>query len=186
MAHAERREQLTAREAQRVGGVAAGGVADQVREHDGVAVVIIPHRARRGRKRHARGIGGHVVLDEFHAIDGFEGGAERSLQRAAERKARGVAQQLVDGDGVAGIVRICPRGDRRGPVELELALPHEHTGQSRDHRLHHGEAEQRRLRPDTIRITLGDDAARLHDDDGAGAAIRRLRGFGEGAIECGR
>lgn len=127
MAHAERRKQLTAREAQCVGRIAAGGVADQVREHDGVAVVIIPHRARRDRKRNARGIGGHVVLDEFHAIDRFEGGAERSLQRAAEREARGVAQQLVDGDGVAGIVRICPRGDRRRAVELELALAHENA-----------------------------------------------------------
>ncbi|MGY3354151.1 hypothetical protein ACVWZK_000814 [Bradyrhizobium sp. GM0.4] len=138
-----------------------------------------------GRKRHARCIGGHVGLHEFHAIDRLEGGAKRGLKRAAERQARGVAQQLIDGDGVTRIVRICPGGDRCGPVELQSALAHEDPGESRDHGLGHGEAEQRRLRSDAVRIALRDDAARLHDDDCAGAAEWRRWRLSEGAIECG-
>ena len=72
MAHAERREQFAAREAKCVSGIAADGVADQMRENEGVAVVIIPRRAWCGRERRALGIGSHVVFGEFHEIDRLE------------------------------------------------------------------------------------------------------------------
>jgi hypothetical protein len=58
--------------------------------------------------------------------------------------------------------------------------------QCRDYGFRHGEAEQRRLWSDAVGIALCDDAASLHDDDRAGAAIGRLRRFGESAVERGR
>ncbi|MGY3077540.1 hypothetical protein ACVWZZ_003911 [Bradyrhizobium sp. LM6.10] len=147
--------------------------------------MVIPRRARCGRKRRVLGKAGHIVLCVFHGVDRLERGAERGLQRTTERNAGGVTQQLIDGDDMARIIRILPGGDWRRPVELQLALAHEDARQRRHHRLRHGEAEQLRLRPDTISIALGNDAPGLHDDDRAGAAIRRLRGFGESAVERG-
>lgn len=185
MAHAERREKFAAREGKHVGGIATGRVADQMRENQDVAVVIVPRGARRGLERHAFGIGGHIAFHELHAIDRLEGGAERSLQRASEGKASGMTQQLIDGDGMPRVIRVLPGGDRHGPIELQLALAHQHADQRRGHRFRHGEAEQRRLRSNAVRIALRDDAAGLHDDDGAGVPVGRLRGFSEGAVECG-
>ena len=63
-----------------------------------VAVIVIPGAAGRRRELDALGIGGHVGFHEFHPVDRLERRAERGLERTAERKPCGVAQQMIDRD----------------------------------------------------------------------------------------
>src|SRR5262249_62371135 len=99
----------------------------QMREDDRVAVVIIPRRAWRRLQRHALGIRRHIALHELHAVDWLERGRKRSLQRAAERKAGGVTQEMIERDRASGIARALPRRDGHRLPPPSPAPPHPAT-----------------------------------------------------------
>ena len=58
----------------------------------------------------------------FMRLTGSSADAERRLQRTAERKARGVAQQMIERDGAPWIVGALPRGDRHRLVSFSAPL----------------------------------------------------------------
>jgi hypothetical protein len=107
----------------------AGRVADQARQNDGVAVVVIPDTARRALQFRAFGESRHVALDIFHPVDAIEGAGKRSIERTAHGQSGGVAQQMIDCDRVAGIIRTLPRRDRGRLVDRKLALPNQNSDQ---------------------------------------------------------
>ena len=82
---------------------------------------------------------------------------------------------MIERDRAPGIAGALPRRDRRRldrsfSAPLRTRMPVER----RDHRFGRGEAEQRRIDAVAVGITLGDDAAVLHDHDRPGVAKRRL------------
>ena len=183
MAHAELVEQLAPGEGQHRGRIAAGAVADDAGQQDRVAVGVGPARARRGLQRRFLGEGRHVANAEHHVGGGIEGGGGAGGEGIADVEAAVHAQQVVDGDRVTRIARIGPGGDRRRPVERELALPHQDADQGVGHRL--GGRPAHHLRVDAIarRIALGDHPAVVHDHHRLGVAIGRRGVLGEGPVE---
>jgi hypothetical protein len=104
-------------------------VADQVRQNDGVAVVVIPDATRRAFEFRTFGESRHIAFDVFHPVDAVEGAGKRSVERTAHRQSGGVAQQVIDRDRMARIVRTLPRCDRGRLVDRKLALPNENSDQ---------------------------------------------------------
>jgi hypothetical protein len=163
--------------------VTAGGVADQVRQDDIIAVVVIPGAARRGLEIGAFRESRHIALDIFHPVDGRQRAGERGIERTAHRQSTGMAQQMVDRDDMAGIAGVLPRRDRGRFIDVEFALANKNACQCRGHRFGRGIAKDRRVDAIARRIALRNDVAVLNDDDRRGVAERRLLRLREGAIE---
>ena len=100
------------------------------------------------------------------------------------RKPRGVAKELVDRNGMTGVISLAPSRDRGRVVEFQPVLTHQHADQRRNYGLGHGEAEQLRIDADALRVALGDEAAILDDGDRPRAPGWLTRQLGKGAIEC--
>ena len=98
-------------------------------------------------------------------------------------EAAGHAHEMLDLDLAPRIVSAAPFRNRRRHRGRDKALLGEDADQRVDHRLGHGEAEQRRIDADAGRITLGDHLAVVNHDDRLGAAERRRRRLLEGMIE---
>ncbi len=92
---------------------------------------------------------------------------------------------MLDLDLAAWIVRAVPLGYRRRQRRRDPALLRQNAEQGVDHRLGHGETEQRRIDADTIGVAFGYHSALMDHDDRFGSPERRLCGFFEGMIERG-
>ena len=108
------------------------------------------------------GIARHVVTEEQHS-----GGVRAGLVRLVEREPARHVEQVAQRDRVALVARDRPFLHRRRRVELELARGDQRADQRRRHAFAHRPAEQARVLVEGRRVTLRDDAAILHHDDGA-------------------
>ncbi len=97
----------------------------------------------------------------------------RGGERLADVEAAVHAQQVVDRDGAARVLRVGPGGDRRGPFERKLALLRQDADQGVGHGLGGRPAHDLRVDAVARRIALGDHPAVAHHDHGLGVAIGR-------------
>ncbi len=98
---------------------------------------------------------------------------------AAEAKAARHVHEIDDANPGARVARrLVPLRHRRGILEVKSALLNQHADQRADDALAHRPALELHVSVRAIRISLGDDATLVHDDERCRQPSRR----GEGGV----
>ena len=168
VAHAERVEQFAPRKGQRLLRP-ADGIADDARQDLRGRARVMPSRAQRRDHLGLHGIGGRIILQIT------SGWTDRSRNWFHPDRGPGHAHEMLDLDLATRIASAAPFRNRRGHRGRDEALLREDADQRIDHRLGHGEAEQRRIDANSVRITLGNHLAVVHHDHRLGSSERRRR-----------
>jgi hypothetical protein len=137
----------------------------------------MPSRTQRRDHLRIHGIGSRIVLQE-HPARCIEAGIG-----FVQIEAAGHAHEMLDLDLAPRIGGAAPFRNRRGHRGRDKALLGEDADQRVDHRLGHGEAEQRGVDADACRIALGDYLTVVNHDDRLGPAERRCCRLLEGMVE---
>lgn len=173
------REYNSPRETYNVRSVTADSIAHDARDDQRARVRIVEACSRRTGLRLVCGERGHVALGVQHPRGRIEAAA-----RLCDGNAAGHAQEVVEGDRVARIARVLPRGDRRERIGFQPSLADQHADQAADHRLARRITQQRRVYADTRSVAFGDHLAVLEHHHRAEPAVRWLVGLGEHVVEC--
>ena len=174
------------RKAQHIGGAAAGRVADQVREDEIVAVVVIPGAA--GRRLELGMLSAKAAMSGSMNFIRLTGSSARASEACSELPSARPAVWRSRWSTVMawrGSSAVLPRGDRRGLVEGELALANEDADQRGGDRLGRGKAEQRRIDADSRRHSARQRCGHPSRTTTAWCGGTAALGLGEGAVERG-